>query len=54
MKKGFTITEVVVMLVVFAVLLGFTVPKFITLVHKAEEGSTIHKLVSVRKSISSY
>ena len=54
MKKGFTITEVVVMLIVFAILLGFTVPKFITLVHKAQEGSTKHKLVRVRNAIAAY
>ena len=54
MKKGFTITEVVVMLVVFAVLLGFTVPKFMMLLHKAEEGSTKHKLVRVRSAIAAY
>jgi len=54
MKKGFTITEVVVMLVVFVILLGFTIPKFMTLLHKAEEGSTKHKLVRVRSAIAAY
>ena len=54
MKKGFTITEVVVMLGVLAVLLGLTVPKFMTLVHKAQEGSTKHKLVQVRSAIAAY
>ncbi|MBR2081766.1 MAG: hypothetical protein IJ876_01960 [Elusimicrobiaceae bacterium] len=54
MKKGFTVTEVVVMVVVLAVLLGLTVPKFITLAHKASEGNTKHKLVQVRSAIAAY
>lgn len=54
MKKGFTVTEVVVMIVVLAVLLGLTIPKFILLVHKAQEGSTKHKLVQVRSAIAAY
>ncbi len=54
MKKGFTVTELVVMVVVLALLLGFTVPKFMTLVHKAKEGSTKHKLVQVRSAIAAY
>ena len=45
MKKGFTVTEILITVVVFALLLGFTVPKFLMLVHKAQEGSTKHKLV---------
>lgn len=54
MKKGFTVVEVVVTLIVFAVLLGLTVPKFITLVHKAREGSTKHQLVRLRSAIAAY
>ncbi len=54
MKKGFSITEVVVMLVVFAVLLGLAVPKFMQVVHKAQEGSTKHQLVRVRNAIAVY
>lgn len=54
MKKGFTGIEVVVMLVVFLVLLGFTVPKFMALVEKAQEGSTKHNLVRVRNAIAVY
>ena len=52
MKKGFTITEIAVVIVVLALLLGFTIPKFMTLLHKAQEGSTKHKLVQVRSSSS--
>ncbi len=54
MKKGFTVTEVIVMLVVLACLLGFTIPKFMLLVHKAQEGSTKHKLVQLRSAIAAY
>lgn len=54
MKKGFTVTEVVVMLAVLAVVLGLAVPKFLTLAHKAAEGSTKHKLAQVRSAIAAY
>ena len=54
MKKGFTITEIVVVVIVLALLLGVTVPKFMTLLHKAQEGSTKHKLVQVRSAIAAY
>lgn len=54
MKKGFTVTEVVVMVVVLAVLLGLTIPKFMTLSHKAAEGNTKHKLVQMRSAIAAY
>ncbi len=54
MKKGFTLVEVAVTVLVFAVLLGLTVPKFITLVHKAREGSTKHQLVRLRSAIAAY
>lgn len=54
MRKGFTVTEILITVVVFALLLGFTVPKFLTLVHKAQEGSTKHKLVKVRSAIAAY
>lgn len=54
MKKGFTVVEILITVVVFALLLGFTVPKFLTLVHKAQEGSTKHKLVKIRSAIAAY
>ena len=54
MKKGFTATEIVITIVIFAVLLGFTVPKFMALVHKAQEGKTKHQLVRVRTAIAAY
>ncbi len=54
MKRGFTVTEIVITVVIFALLLGFTVPKFIVLVHKAQEGSTKHQLVKVRSAIAAY
>lgn len=54
MKKGFTMVEIVVTVVVFALLAGFTVPKFISLVHKAREGSTKHQLVRLRTAIAAY
>ena len=54
MKKGFTVTEIVVVVVVLALLLGLTVPKFIALLHKAQEGSAKHKLVQVRSAIAAY
>lgn len=54
MKKGFTVIEVVITLIVFALLLGLTVPKFITLVNKAREGSTKHQLVRLRSAIAAY
>ncbi len=54
MKKGFTVTEIVVIVVVLAVLAGFTVPKFMVLVHKAKEGSTKQKLGQLRSAIAAY
>ncbi len=54
MKKGFTVIEILITLIVFALLLGLTVPKFITLVHKAREGSTKHQLVRLRSAIAAY
>ena len=54
MKKGFTAIEILVTVVLFAVLLGVTVPKFISLVHKAHEGSTKHQLVRLRSAIAAY
>ena len=54
MKKGFTVMEIAITVVVFALLFGFTVPKFMALVHKAQEGSTKHKLVKVRSAIAAY
>ena len=54
MKKGFTLVEVLVTVLIFAVLLGFTVPKFVSLVHKAKEGSTKHQLVRLRSAIAAY
>ena len=54
MKKGFTITEVAVTVIVLAVLLGLTVPKFMVLVNKAAEGSTKHRLTQVRSAIAAY
>jgi len=54
MKKGFTVTETVVSVVIFALLLGFTVPKFLSLVAKAQEGQTKHNLVKVRSAIAAY
>lgn len=54
MKKGFTLTEVIVMVVVLGALLGLTIPKFMILVHKAQEGSTKHKLVQLRSAIAAY
>ena len=54
MRKGFTVSEILITVVVFALLLGFTVPKFLFLVHKAQEGNTKHKLVKVRSAIAAY
>ena len=54
MKRGFTVTEIIITVLVFAVLFGFTVPKFMILVHKAQEGSTKHKLGKVRSAIAAY
>lgn len=54
MKKGFTVLEVIITVVVFALLVGLTVPKFVSLVHKAREGSTKHQLVRLRSAIAAY
>ena len=54
MKKGFTLLEILITVILFAVLLGFTVPKFISLIHKAQEGSTKHELVKLRTAIAAY
>ena len=54
MKKGFSSVEILVLTVIFAVLLVFTVPKFKTLVYKAKEGTTKHQLIRVRSAIAAY
>lgn len=54
MKKGFTVVEIIVTVLIFAILMGFTVPRFINLVNKAKEGSTKHKLVKMRSAIAAY
>ena len=54
MKKGFTLMEIAVVVVILACLIGFTVPKFMTLMHKAQEGSTKHQLMRVRSAIAAY
>ena len=54
MKKGFTLLEILITVTLFAVLLGFTVPKFISLINKAQEGSTKHELVRLRTAIAAY
>lgn len=54
MKKGFTTIEILLVVVVFVVLLGLTVPKFLALLHKAHEGSTKHSLVRLRSAIAAY
>lgn len=53
-KKGFTAIEIVVIVAVLVFLFVFTVPKFMTLVHKAQEGSTKHQLMRVRSAIAAY
>lgn len=54
MKKGFAAVEIVIAVIVFAVLLGLTVPKFVSLIHKAHEGGTKHQLVRLRSAIAAY
>lgn len=54
MKKGFAVMEIVVVAAVFVFLFVFTVPKFMSLVHKAQEGSTKHQLMRVRSAIAAY
>lgn len=54
MKKGFTAVEIVVTVLIFTVLLGLTVPKFVGLIHKSKEGSTKHSLVRLRSAIAAY
>lgn len=53
-RSGFTVVEILITVVIFALLMGFTVPKFFNLVDKAKEGSTKHKLVKVRSAIAAY
>ncbi len=54
MKKGLAVTEIIVVVAVLVFLFVFTVPKFMTLVHKAQEGSTKHHLMRVRNAIAAY
>ncbi len=54
MKKGFATVEIIVIVAVLMFLFVFTVPKFMTLVHKAQEGSTKHQLMRVRSAIAAY
>ena len=52
LTKGFTKLEVLITVLVFAFLLGCTVPRVMHLVHKAKEGSTKHRLVKMRSAIA--
>ena len=54
MKKGFAVVEIVVIAAVLVFLFVFTVPKFMALVHKSQEGSTKHQLMRVRSAIAAY
>jgi len=54
MKKGFSAVEILILVVVLAVLVGFTIPKFQALVSKAKEGSTKHELRRMRSAIAAY
>jgi len=54
MKKGFANTELIIVTLVLAVLLFFTVPKVMLLVHKAQEGYTKHELGRMRSAIAAY
>lgn len=54
MKKGFAALEIIITVVIFAVLLGLTVPKFMGLIHKSNEGITKHQLVRLRSAIAAY
>ncbi|WP_428075488.1 type II secretion system protein [Candidatus Avelusimicrobium luingense] len=54
MKKGFAVIEIVAIAAVLIFLCVFTVPKFMSLVHKAQEGSTKHQLMRVRSAIAAY
>ena len=54
MKKSFSAVEVVVATLVFVTLLGLTVPKFMALIHEANEGSTKHNLIRLRTAIAAY
>lgn len=54
MKKGFAVIEIVAIAAVLIFLFVFTVPKFMSLVHKAQEGSTKHQLMRVRSAIAAY
>ena len=54
MKKGFGTLEIVVLIVIFSLLMLFTVPKFKALVYKAKEGNTKHQLIRVRSAIAAY
>ena len=54
MKKGFSTVEIIITIVIFAVLLGLTIPKFLGLIHKAHEGTTKHQLVRLRSAIAAY
>ncbi len=54
MKKGLAVTEIIVVVAILVILFAFTVPKFMTLVHKSQEGSTKHHLMRVRSAIAAY
>ena len=54
MKKGFSALEILILVVILAVLVGFTIPKFQSLVSKAKEGSTKHELRRMRSAIAAY
>ena len=54
MKKGFAAVEIVIAGLIFAVLLGLTIPKFMGLIHKSNEGNTKHQLVRLRSAIAAY
>lgn len=50
-KKGFTITELVIVIAVIAILAGVMIPTFTTIVNKANESAALQEATQVHKEL---
>ena len=54
MKKGFTLVELMIVIVIIGILAAVAIPKFADMVDKSKEGSTKGQLTSLRSALNIY